>query len=304
MNGTTIEYQDDGQKDVSAEDAAAITEQVDEPNPSGRTYWRLTGGFAALALVVALSAAATGTVVHQLDSSGSPQGATSATAATATASGVKVAAVTTVLAKIEPSVVDINTTISQTAGSGQVITGEGAGTGIVVSATGEVVTNAHVIAGASSITVTLADGTTHSATVIKSDTAQDLAVIQISGVTGLTPATFAESASVSVGDTVIAVGNALGYDGAPTVTEGIISATNRSLPSAQGSDTSLTGLLQTDAALNPGNSGGPLVNTAGAVVGINDAIATGTTTEPAQNVGFAIPSSVMTAFLTTVAAAS
>jgi len=81
MNGTTIEYQDDRQKDVSAEDTAAITEQVDEPNPSGRTYWRLTGGFAALALVVALSAAATGTVVHQLDISGSTQSATSATAA-------------------------------------------------------------------------------------------------------------------------------------------------------------------------------------------------------------------------------
>lgn len=310
MNDTIHEYRDDGPARISADttqadasDAEAVTEHVDEPNPSGRTYWRLTGGFAALALLVALSAATAGTIVHHLDGSGTTQ--LTATATTTAATGAtNVSAVTTVLAKIEPSVVDIDTTISQTAGSGQVVTGEGAGTGIVVSASGEIVTNAHVVAGATSINVTLADGTTHQATVVKSDTAQDLAVIQITGVRGLTVAAFADSASVSVGDTVIAVGNALGYDGAPTVTEGIISATNRSLPSEPGSQGNLTGLLQTDAALNPGNSGGPLANTAGAVVGINDAIATGTSTEPAQNVGFAIPSTVVTAFLATVGVAS
>jgi putative serine protease PepD len=313
MNDNINEYRDDGQAESIAEVTTVdedntttdtIALHVGEPSASGRTYWRLTGGFAALALVVALSAGTAGTVVHHLDSSGATQVAATA-AATAATGATKVSAVTTVLAKIEPSVVDIDTTISQTSGSGQVVTG--AGTGIVVSATGEIVTNAHVIAGATSIKVTLADGTTHTATVVKSDTTQDLAVIQISGVSGLTAATFADSASASVGDTVIAVGNALGYDGAPTVTEGIISATDRSLPGVQnspGSEGSLTGLLQTDAALNPGNSGGPLVNTAGAVVGINDAIATGTTTEPAQNVGFAIPSSVVTTFLATVGVTS
>jgi S1-C subfamily serine protease len=322
MNDSINEYQDDGRADITtveedntvAENGASAV-RVDEPNASGRTYWRLTGGpavVAALTLVVALSAATAGTVVHHLDGSGATKGTTTtaATAAAAATGATKVSAVTPVLAKIEPSVVDIDTTISQTSGSGQVVTSEGAGTGIVISATGEIVTNAHVIADATSIKVTLADGTTHTATVVKSNSTQDLAVIQISGVSGLTAATFADSTSVSVGDTVIAVGNALGYDGAPTVTEGIISATNRSLSGTQssqgslGSESSLTGLLQTDAALNPGNSGGPLVNTAGAVVGIDDAIATGTAAEPAQNVGFAIPSTMVTAFLATVGAAS
>jgi S1-C subfamily serine protease len=316
MNDNINEYQDDGRADVTTveegntvADNGASAVRVDEPNASGRTYWRLTGGpavVAALTLVVALSAATAGTVVHHLDGSGATKRTTTtaATAATAATGATKVSAVTPVLAKIEPSVVDIDTTISQPSGSGQVVTGEGAGTGIVISATGEIVTNAHVIADATSIKVTLADGTTHTATVVKSNSTQDLAVIQISGVSGLTAATFADSTSASVGDTVIAVGNALGYDGAPTVTEGIISAINRSLQGSQGSESSLTGLLQTDAALNPGNSGGPLVNTAGAVVGIDDAIATGTTTEPAQNVGFAIPSSAVTAFLATVGVAS
>jgi putative serine protease PepD len=122
------------------------------------------------------------------------------------------------------------------------------------------------------------------------DTSQALAVIKVSGVSGLTAATFADSDTVEVGDSVIAVGNALGYGGAPTVTEGIISAKGRSL---QDSAANMTGLLQTDAAINPGNSGGPLVDAKGDVVGINVAVATGSPGEPAQNIGFAIPSNTV-----------
>jgi putative serine protease PepD len=201
------------------------------------------------------------------------------------------------LAKIEPSVVIINDTVT-TSGNGRGGFGgfggfeaDGAGTGIIISSDGYVVTNAHVVNGASNIKVTLpANGGTHDATIVGMDTTKDLAVIKISGVSGLTAATFANSDTVQVGDSVIAVGNALGYGGSPTVTEGIISAKGRSL---QDSEDNLTGLLQTDAAINPGNSGGPLVDTNGDVVGINVAVATGTSSEPAQNIGFTIPSNTV-----------
>ncbi len=126
------------------------------------------------------------------------------------------------------------------------------------------------------------------------DTNADLAVIQIDGVSGLKAATFANSDTAQVGDSVLAVGNALGYGGAPTVTEGILSAKGRSLT---GQSDNLTNLLQTDAAINPGNSGGPLVDSTGQVIGIDTAVAAGSATEPAQNIGFAIPSNTVVAAL-------
>jgi len=263
-----------------------------------RRFGRLGAGTAALAALIVVSAGTSGLVVHGLD--GRQAASTSTTSSTAKAASTPVSAVTTVLAKIEPSVVDINTTIVASTGNdpgGGTATGEGAGTGIVITSTGDIVTNAHVVADATSITVTLSDGSKHAATVVNTDTSKDLAIVAIQGVTGLTPATFANSTLVAAGDSVIAVGNALGYGGSPTVTEGIISATDRTL---KDTSSELTGLLQTDAALNPGNSGGPLVNGSGDVVGINDAIATGTTSEPAQNVGFAIPSNVVTAYIASV----
>ena len=206
----------------------------------------------------------------------------------------------TALAKIEPSVVLINDTITSTAngrGGGGGFGGfggfqeSGAGTGIIITATGEVVTNAHVVNGATDIKVTLPGSTaTHTATIVGINVSEDLAVIQIAGVSGLTPATFANSDSAAVGDSVLAVGNALGYGGAPSVTEGILSAKGRSLT---GSSDNLSNLLQTDAAINPGNSGGPLVDSTGQVIGINVAVASGTTSEPAQNIGFSIPSNTV-----------
>ena len=158
---------------------------------------------------------------------------------------------------------------------------------------GQVVTNAHVVAGATAITVQVPGHKDKvSATVIGSDSNADLALLQLKDVSGLTAATFAASSTVNVGDSVLAVGNAEGYGGSPTVTLGIVSATNRSLSgSSSDSGSSLTGLIQTDAAINPGNSGGPLVDTAGRVIGINTEVATGSdTSRAAQNIGFAIPS--------------
>jgi putative serine protease PepD len=214
--------------------------------------------------------------------------------------------VSSILAKIEPSVVEITTSIETSDGFGRGVEGTGAGTGVIVSSDGYIVTNAHVVADATSITVTLSNGKTYTAAVVNADTTKDLAIIKISGVSGLTAATFADADGVAVGDSVIAIGNAEGYGGDPTVTEGIVSAKNRSLAStgADESSSALTGLLQTDAALNPGNSGGPLVNATGDVIGINVAIATGTTDEPAQNIGFAIPSTVVTSYIDSVLQAS
>jgi S1-C subfamily serine protease len=246
-----------------------------------------------LAAVVLASAAITGTVVHGLDedtTSSAVASSTSTTKATSTSS------VSSVLATIEPSVVDINTTIVA-AGFGGTAEEEEAGTGVIINTDGEILTNNHVIADATKITVTLTDGSTHTATVINANSSKDLAVIKISGVTDLTAATFANSTTVAVGDSVLAIGNAEGYGGSPTVTEGIISATGRSLTD---NSASLTGLIQTDAALNPGNSGGPLVNSTGDVIGIDVAIATGTTDEPAQDIGFAITSNSVESYLASI----
>ncbi len=271
------------------------------PDGSGprrpRPWLRQTGSLVA---AVVISAAATGAVVHTIDGNGT--GNATPAASSTTASNLPSAAqlssnVKSALAKIEPSVVIINDTVT-TSGNGRGGFGgfggfqaSGAGTGIIISSDGYVVTNAHVVNGASNIKVTLPNnGGTHDATVVGMDTTKDLAVIKVSGVSGLTAATFANSDTVQVGDSVIAVGNALGYGGSPTVTEGIISAKGRSLSD---SEDNLSGLFQTDAAINPGNSGGPLVDTNGDVVGINVAVATGTSSEPAQNIGFTIPSNTV-----------
>jgi S1-C subfamily serine protease len=270
---------------IDSEDNHQLSGRGEDELPRRRRRM-LTAG--ALAVVVAVSAAATGVVVHTIDTP------TSSTATAAAAPAVTASSVTSVLAKVEPSVVEINTVIETSGFGGESGEEDAAGTGVIINTDGEILTNNHVIADATSITVTLSDGTKRTATVVNANSSKDLAVVKITGATGLVAATFASSASVAVGDSVLAIGNAEGYGGSPTVTEGIISATNRSL---DGTSESLTGLLQTDAALNPGNSGGPLVDSAGEVVGIDVAIATGTTDEPAQNIGFAITSATVESYL-------
>ena len=179
------------------------------------------------------------------------------------------------LARVQPSVVTIRTSAQTAQGLF-----EGAGSGIVLSQGGLVLTNAHVIGGIGDITVVLSDGTEHTATLVGSSPDDDLAVVQVKGAGDLVPAELGSSDVLQVGDEVIAIGNALNLGGGPTVTRGIVSAKDRDL-SAEG--VSLQGLIQTDAAINPGNSGGPLVNSAGQVVGVNTAIL-----PDAQNLGFSI----------------
>lgn len=188
------------------------------------------------------------------------------------------------VAKVSPSVVSI-TTQSQTQSYFGVRQQEGAGTGIVVSRDGYILTNKHVVDGARTVGVVLSNGTRHSdVRVVGSDPLNDVAFLKIPDVNDLEPAELGNSSSIRVGQQVVAIGNSLGqYQN--TVTSGIISGTGRPVV-AQSRTTveSLTDLLQTDAAINPGNSGGPLLNMAGQVIGMNTAVAT-----DAQGIGFAIP---------------
>ena len=176
--------------------------------------------------------------------------------------------------------------------------GAGSGSGVVLTADGFVLTNNHVVAGegAGTVQVRTADGTLYDASIVGTDPASDLAVLRLDGAGDLTPATFADSDKVQVGDVAVAIGAPLGLSN--TVTDGIISATGRAV--ATGStqdDATVIDAIQTDAAINPGNSGGALVDGAGEVIGINTAIATvasGIPGEQSQSgnigVGFAIPS--------------
>jgi S1-C subfamily serine protease len=263
---------------------------------AGKRSAALVGGVAALALVAGSLGAAIGVSLARNDNSDSPP-VTNATApaggatttpipspsgsatpsTTAPASGSATAPlsgaaldVKGILAKVEPSVVDIYASSRRASGEG---------TGIIISPDGYILTNAHVVEGASKVTVGVA-GKSKSlpATVIGADAEHDVALVKIDDASGLPAAELGRSADVKVGEDVVAIGNALGLRGDPTVTRGIVSALNRTVEN-------LTGMIQTDAAINPGNSGGPLVNLAGQVIGINTAVAA----DGAQNIGFAIP---------------
>jgi S1-C subfamily serine protease len=195
-----------------------------------------------------------------------------------------------VLAKVEPAVVAIHDSTQSSAGLlGGTQTVQAAGTGMILTAGGEILTNAHVVAGASNITVTLFnDHQQHPADPVAVDSSDDIALIKIrGGIANLPTVQLGDSAALRVGDEVLAIGNALDLPGGPTVTNGIVSALGRPLQGGNGP--TLDNLIQTNAAINPGNSGGPLVNSAGQVVGMNTAvIQQASVGESAQNLGFAI----------------
>jgi putative serine protease PepD len=185
-----------------------------------------------------------------------------------------------VLKKIQPSVVTI-IAITE-AGMNP---GRATGTGVVITSDGDILTNDHVVDGADNVSVLFAGDTEPTpATVLAVDVGNDLALIHVDK-TGLTPAVFADPDSIDIGDEVVAVGFALDLDGGPTVTRGIVSALNRTIVSGDGA---LDGLIQTDTAISSGNSGGPLVNTRGQVIGINTAVFQSSSEVAANNVGFSI----------------
>ncbi len=188
-------------------------------------------------------------------------------------------AVETVVEAVAPAVVSIGVRIQSRDERQSVPTG-GAGSGVVITPDGYVLTNSHVVANAKSLEVKFRDGITHHATLVGEDPPTDLAVIRVD-TSGLAYATIGDSSKLRAGQFVIAIGNPLGFDS--TVSVGVVSALGRALRSREGR--LIENIIQHTAPLNPGNSGGPLVDTRGRVVGVNTAIIA-----MAQGIGFAIPS--------------
>ena len=186
--------------------------------------------------------------------------------------------------KVSPAVVSIIIKSQATNIFGQVITQEGGGTGFIITSDGMIVTNKHVASDMNGqYSVFTSDGKEYPAKVLAQDPYYDLAVLKIEA-TGLPTAQLGNSSDLKIGQWVVAIGNALG-EFQNTVTVGVVSALERNVTASDGTGAeSLEGLIQTDAAINSGNSGGPLVNLSGQVVGINTAVASG-----AQSIGFAIP---------------
>ena len=243
-----------------------------------RTRQTVTGGVVAAALLAGtLGGGAAG---WALGESNSADAAHATAPVRTTAESTATLDVHRVLAKVEPAVVTVRTRLTGLDAMLQPVAEEGTGTGVIVGKNGVIVTNYHVVAGAQTIHVQLAGGRTLPAKVLGTAPGNDLSVIKVDA-TDLPTVQLGNSNSLLVGDAVVAIGNALALPGGPTVTEGIVSALNRTIRESDGAE--LHDVLQTDAAINPGNSGGPLVDAQGRVVGINTA-----TASHGQNIGFAI----------------
>jgi len=201
-------------------------------------------------------------------------------------SGNKVLTTSQIATQTDPGLVDIYTTLGYQHA-------RAAGTGMVLTSSGEVLTNNHVINGATSITARdIGNGRTYQAKVVGYDHSHDIAVIQLQGASGLKTVTLGDSASAARGQKVVALGNALGKGGTPAVATGHIASLGASITASdEGAGTSeqLTGLIHHNAGIQPGDSGGPLVNTAGQVIGINTAASQGTQFQGQQTQAFAIP---------------
>ena len=192
-----------------------------------------------------------------------------------------------VASKVSESVVSITTEVRTKSWFGTESTGSAAGTGFIISADGYIMTNKHVVESAKTVNVTLSNGKTYkNVKVVGTDPLNDSAILKVENPEGFKPVTLGDSKTVNVGQQVIVIGNALG-EYSNSVTSGIISGTGRELIASDSSGSAyeqLTDMLQTDAAINGGNSGGPIVNAAGEVIGIATAYASSS-----QTVGFAIP---------------
>jgi S1-C subfamily serine protease len=197
----------------------------------------------------------------------------------ATTSANTVLSTSQITSKVSPGLVDVVSTLGDE-------NGEAAGTGMVLTSTGEVLTNNHVIDGATSISVTdIGNGRTYKASVVGYDKTQDVAVLQLQDASGLTTVSLGNSATVSTGQSVVAIGNAEGKGGQPSVATGSVTALNQSITASDdgsGSSEQLTGMIETNAPIEPGDSGGPLVNSAGQVVGMDTAASTSSETPSAQ----------------------
>jgi S1-C subfamily serine protease len=246
----------------------------DRPGPSRR----LIAALLATSLIgAALGGGATFMALRETGAFNAP----AATAAVAIDVSVQSesSAIIQAVAKVGPSVVTI---VAQQA------TGEIAGSGIVYDAAGWILTNKHVVASATGIDVLLKDGRNFTGSLYGVDTLTDLAIVKINGATGLSPASMGTSSELQVGQLAIAIGSPLGVGYSNSVTSGIVSALGRDITvtsdTGLAGGTQLNGLIQTDAAISAGNSGGPLVDDSGRVIGVTTTVA-----DTAQGIGFAIP---------------
>ena len=270
--------------------AGGLGTEASTPPPRPRRWRGTLIATAIVAAVIGGGAGAATVAVTGTDGRTTASGVTVTTVTAQNSSAVTNGTVSAAAAKITPSVVTIQVTGSSESGTGS---------GVILRSDGYILTNDHVVsvaANGGSITVQTSDGRSAAATIVGRDTTDDLAVIKVTGLANLTPATFATSSSVTVGQTVVAVGAPLGLS--DTVTSGIVSAKARTVRSGD-TDQAVFAAVQTDAAINPGNSGGALVDLNGNVIGINAAIATtdssgvtvpGQTTQSGSiGIGFAIP---------------
>lgn len=295
--------------------------------PSGVTVWPGSGGgnstrrkrrpsrsallIAAVAVVSALVGGGTAALVT--DATQKSDSSTTTTVVNATSS--KVGGVSAVATAVSPSIVEISATSNS---------GQSTGSGVIITSGGEIITNNHVISGADTIKVTFSDGSKKSATVVGTDKSKDLALIKVEGASGLKAATLGDSSGVRVGDQVVAIGSPEGLTG--TVTSGIVSALDRDVTVSTdesqgqgqgqgpgggsgewpfefgggryngdvGSSTTTYKAIQTDASLNPGNSGGALINMSGQIIGINSAMYSSAAQQSSSSagsigLGFSIP---------------
>ena len=197
-----------------------------------------------------------------------------------------------VAAAVTPAIVDVNTYTTRYGLSTGRLFELGAGTGMIVTSNGQVLTNNHVVRGANSIRVTIQGRSgTYKADVVGVDPADDVALLQIEGVSGLPTVTLSNSSNLQIGQSVVAIGNALGKGGSPAVTQGSVTALGRSIHvnGDNGDSESLSGLIQTDAAISPGDSGGALVNASGQVIGMITAASTYRPNQQVSTIGYAIP---------------
>ncbi|WP_030382474.1 MULTISPECIES: S1C family serine protease [unclassified Streptomyces] len=292
-----------------------------QPAPAHKK--RAKGPFALLAAVAIAAAAVGGGTAYGIQelTHSSDTVAASTTGTSAVPVGKK-GSVSAIAAAVSPSVVEITATSSA---------GQSTGSGVIITSDGEIVTNNHVVSGASSVKVQTHDGKTYTAQVVGTDSKKDLALIKLADASGLTAASLGDSDAVQVGDEVVAIGSPEGLTG--TVTSGIVSALDRDVTVSTdegqqqqqgdgnwpfqfggrqfngdtGSSTTTYKAIQTDASLNPGNSGGALINAAGQIIGINSAMyssAADSSSSSAGSVGlgFAIPINTVKSDLATLRA--
>ncbi|WP_149827432.1 S1C family serine protease [Streptomyces tailanensis] len=313
------------QPPAAAAPEAAATPEVAAPAPAPAPKKRARGPLALLAAVAIVAAAIGGGTAYGIQElTGSDTVAASSTSTSVVPTSQK-GTVSGVATAVSPSIVEISASSSA---------GESTGSGVIITSDGEIITNNHVISGASEIKVTTSDGKSYTAEVVGTDSKKDLALIKLQDASGLKAATLGDSDAVKVGDEVVAIGSPEGLTG--TVTSGIVSALDRDVTVSTeesqgqqqqqggggqwpfefggqqfngdtGSSTTTYKALQTDASLNPGNSGGALIDMNGNIIGINSAMysasdATSSSSAGSVGLGFAIPINTVKSDLSTLRA--